>query len=275
MNKKAPWCFVLHVSKDTNLDQAWDILQSQGNVPLYTEEDSENLAKIYIQAMPNVSTDDLLQQFPFIEYAELQELGRIDWDAQWQAHGLNFHDGYVHIDLPKAIQKSWMSLKMKPGAGFGDLSHPTTSLVLEMMKDQVKDQYVVDIGSGSGVLAICAIALGAKHVEALDIDADALIHSQENAALNEMTDKITVLNPQEFKINQDFDSCVILMNMTMEEQRIAWDSLKDLHHKKANILTSGILDDQKEAYLKMVGNWGWKLVKNQQQDNWIGFQFSQ
>lgn len=122
MDQTKPWCFVLHISKDTDLDEAWSLLQEAGYVPLYIEENPDVPAKIYIQANPEETVDSILYHFAFVESVELEELGGIDWEAQWAEHGLNFHDGYVHIDLPNAIQNEWKVLKMTPGAGFGDLS---------------------------------------------------------------------------------------------------------------------------------------------------------
>lgn len=268
-NAQNPWCFVLHVNRDTDLDEAWQILQEGGLNPLYMEEDPEKLSKIYIDAPLDQTMETLLDRFAFIEYVDQEELGKIDWQGQWAAHGLNFHDGHVHIDVPDAVSPAWKQLKLMPGAGFGDLSHPTTRLVLKMMQGYVSDKYVVDIGCGSGILALCAAALGAKHVYAIDIDEQALIHSQENAALNGMESKLSFYLPENFQFAFD-EPPVILMNMIMSEQQQAWNSLKLSRLQEGVCIVSGILTEQKQAYLNWISEKGWKLCEEQQEQEWLG-----
>ena len=197
----------------------------------------------------------------------------IDWKAQWEIHGHNFYDGYVHIDLKNAISSSWNQLKLMPGAGFGDFSHPTTRLMIKLMEPQVKDQYVVDIGCGSGILALCAAALGAKQVYAIDIDESALEHAKENALLNQMKN-ITFHKPDNFLLPSLLKAPVILMNMIMSEQQQAWHSLPSLHKHHGMVISSGILFEQKLSYLDCVTPWGWSFVDESEEQGWLGLKFS-
>lgn len=268
MKVSSVWCFILHVSQDTDLDDAWELLQNAGLSPLYVESDPERLAKIYIQAAPGLTAEHLLNQFPFIVHVHLEELGDIDWQAQWEAHGLNYHDGFVHVPVEEPVQNEWKEIKLKAGAGFGDLSHPSTRIVLKMMKGCVKNRDVIDIGCGSGVLGLYAVAQGAKHVYAIDIDESALKHAYENALINDMEPKINFYKNGDF--NLKFDNPVILINMVMAEQEEAWKSLPSLHGKAATYFISGILEDQKEAYLKMVKAWGLEFEDELNEDGWLG-----
>ncbi len=204
----------------------------------------------------------------------LQPWSLVDWRSQWEMHGLNFYDGYVHMEIPDAISEDWKQLKLGPGAGFGDLSHPTTRLVLRMMNDTVANHYVVDIGCGSGVLALCAIALGAKHVIALDIDEKALEHTKENAILNGMNDKLTCSLPDSFAWDFFNEDSVLLMNMILSEQTQAWKGLKQLHDRHALCVTSGILIEQKSEYIELTKEWGWNLFEERKEQEWMGFKFT-
>lgn len=205
---------------------------------------------------------------------EGQKYFNIDWQSQWERHGLNFHNGFVHIEVPDAVTKAWQAIKLTPGAGFGDLSHPTTRLLLKMMKDKVFDQYIVDVGCGSGVLALNAVALGAKHVYAIDIDKNALKHSHENAVLNGMENKINFYLPEDFQLPSDVSFPVILMNMIMLEQREAWNTLKSLHNQHGMCVTSGILCEHKQDYIHLVNEWGWKLYEESEEQGWLGLSFT-
>ncbi len=79
------------------------------------------------------------------------------------------------------------TLLLKPGPGFGDLSHPTTSLMLKLMKLNLASMQagaVLDVGSGSGILALAASLLGSGDVAGIDIDREANRHARKNARLN-------------------------------------------------------------------------------------------
>jgi ribosomal protein L11 methyltransferase len=80
---------------------------------------------------------------------------------------------------------------MNPGMAFGTGTHPTTQLCLAMLETYVKPgDRVFDIGCGSGILSVAAVKLGAGTVLAVDIDPEAERATRENAALNDVTDKI-------------------------------------------------------------------------------------
>ncbi len=192
----------------------------------------------------------------------------IDWEEQWRNFSPEFYDGLAHIDLGGPV------LCLKPGGGFGDFSHPTTRLVISLMADRIKDNVVIDIGCGSGILSIAAVLLGAQKAYGIDIDEEALRHSKENAALNKVQDKT--------RFSIKFDShwikkepCIILMNMIESEQETAWESLPQLHDLKCQVISAGILTSQKERYLNMVKNWGWSLKKEKEEEGWSAFVLEQ
>jgi ribosomal protein L11 methyltransferase len=88
------------------------------------------------------------------------------------------------------------SIQLLDNPAFGSGLHPTTALCLEvmdgMLAEQVPDR-VLDVGTGSGVLALAALALGVPHATALDIDRDALQVAEENARINGLSDRLTVM----------------------------------------------------------------------------------
>ena len=118
----------------------------------------------------------------------------IDWEAQWAAHAQNFYDGCVHIDF-KSYGRSAPPLRLKPGGGFGDLSHPTTRLMLRMLAQIVAKQDVIDIGCGSGILSLAAAALGSPKVYGIDIEQEAVEHSRNNAIFNNLSEKSFFFEP--------------------------------------------------------------------------------
>lgn len=195
----------------------------------------------------------------------------VDWQQQWKSFSSSFRDGLAHIEL-EAFGRP--ILLLKPGGGFGDFSHPTTQLALKLMAPLVRDKILFDVGCGSGILSIAAVLLGAKKAYGIDIHQEAMMHSRENAAVNQLEEKAkfsTMLDPSWITL----ESCVIVMNMITTEQRAAWEALPLLHSQPAQIITSGILTPQKKDYLHLIKGWGWILKKEAALEGWSGFVFEQ
>lgn len=189
----------------------------------------------------------------------------VDWKAQWAAYGLNFHDGFVHVPIQKTI------LKLEPGPGFGDLSHPTTRLTLKLMSQNISDQTVLDMGCGSGILALGAIAMGSPFAYGIDIDPEAITHAQHNAQINGMQDQTFFCTAGKFTALPNDKPLVLAMNMIRTEQEQAWKALQPVHKKIHTCLTSGVMSEEREIYLKQCQEWGWELVQVIEEEGWLGF----
>lgn len=270
--------FAFYIHPAVLIEDAWVELESQGCQLLYSDEQPEG-AKIIFGYMPvNSDTKKLLASCHSVIEINEAALGEIDWQAQWQAHGTDFRDGFVHVDLKKHLNEFSLEhkpeiLRLQPGPGFGDLSHATTRLVIKPMPRYIKNKNVIDIGCGSGILALAASALGAKTVVGIDIDKDALVHAQANSLLNSMSKTIAYTEPQNYDPGHDLQDVVILMNMIESEQAQAWNSLPAIHSKAGIAITSGILKEGRNAYLKLCCTWGWTLLQEDEQDGWLGFVF--
>lgn len=190
----------------------------------------------------------------------------IDWKEQWAQFAPHFYHGLSHIPLSNGEE-----LLLKPGEGFGDLSHPTTRLMLSFLSESSLVHPVIDIGCGSGILTLAAILLGASRAHGIDIDENALVHAQKNCELNGLEGKVTFSNcaPQHVMS----DHVLILMNMISSEQRVAWASCASLHPLSKTIVTSGILREQRGDYLELTTAWGWTLLEEKQEAEWLSFCF--
>lgn len=180
----------------------------------------------------------------------------IDWHQQWTLFAENFYDGKAHIQVGDK------TLLLTPGAGFGDLSHPTTQLMMEMMQERINGESVVDIGSGSGILTLAALLLGAKSAIGIDIDPDALKHARENAKLNGLNARFLKTLPKTTSADSIF-----LMNMILSEQRV----VRPNRYKGKLWIVSGILASQQKSFLDQARAWGWTLISTAQKSEWCGF----
>jgi ribosomal protein L11 methyltransferase len=119
-----------------------------------------------------------------------------DWAEAWKA---NYHP--VRLGRRILIRPLWVEItadpqdiviSLDPGMAFGTGTHPTTQLCLEALEDRVQPgQQVLDLGCGSGILAIAAAKLGAAHILGVDIDDMARRVTDENAAVNGVAAQIT------------------------------------------------------------------------------------
>jgi ribosomal protein L11 methyltransferase len=117
-----------------------------------------------------------------------EELADRAWEREWlkDFHALRFGARlWVCPNHEQVHEPGAVVLKLDPGLAFGTGTHPSTALCLEWLDSHAPvGERVIDFGSGSGVLGIAAALLGARSVEAFDIDPQALLATSENAAAN-------------------------------------------------------------------------------------------
>lgn len=127
-----------------------------------------------------------------------RELEEEDWANAWKTY-------YKPVTVGKrlVVKPSWeyyqplpgqLVIEMDPGMAFGCGTHSSTRLCLEILEDVLKGgEAVVDVGTGTGILAIAAALLGAGRVVAVDIDPVAAFTARENVERNRVQDKVEVL----------------------------------------------------------------------------------
>ncbi len=191
----------------------------------------------------------------------------IDWSEQWSQFAEDFREGKAHIDLARFGAPH--TLLLLPGPGFGDLSHPTTYLMLELMAGCLKDEIVLDIGCGSGILSLAALLMGAKSAFGIDIDENALNHAQQNAALNHL-DKRAHFS-RHLPTNQE--SSIVLINMILPEQRTALKEISTLPKMAKLWIASGILKSQRADALALCKDLGLTLIEEKKRGEWLGLKF--
>jgi ribosomal protein L11 methyltransferase len=134
----------------------------------------------------------------FVGNLETKSVNEEDWANAWKEH---FH--VTQIGKRIIIRPSWREytpkdeevvITLDPGMAFGTGLHPTTRLCLEQVEQQTRPgMRVLDVGTGSGILALAAAKLGAEHVYAIDNSSVAVESATENAALNGQSERIEVV----------------------------------------------------------------------------------
>ena len=131
---------------------------------------------------------------------------------------------------------------MDPGLAFGSGSHETTHLCLEYLdSSNLKELTVIDYGCGSGILSIAALSLGAKNVIAVDIDPQAIIATKENAKINNVDKKISIVSSD---ILADTEADLLIANILSNPLMTLRDKFIELIKSNGRIVISGIMKNQ-------------------------------
>ena len=137
-------------------------------------------------------------------------------------------------------------IRLDPGMAFGTGYHPTTRLALELLEDTVKtDNRVADIGTGSGILSIAAVKLGAKQVDAIEIDPTAIPVAAENFQTNGVTPQVSLSQRDGLKDIEDKYHLIIGNILTKAILPIIPNCPSRLHPAGA-VIFSGILETELE-----------------------------
>lgn len=157
------------------------------------------------------------------------------------------------------IVPSWHSIPsstatgiiLDPGLAFGTGSHPTTFMCLRWIAEHVNsNQEILDYGCGSGILAITAKKVGARRVDGVDIDAQAIESSLYNAEVNQVN--VNFCLPNQFKSYQ-YD--VVIANILSNPLRMLSSALASYVKTGGEIILSGILDSQIAEMSEIYAKW--------------------
>lgn len=245
----------------------------------YLEEDADKEA---ILKDVREALDDL-KNFMDIGEATIEESQTEDkdWINNWKQY---FHQFYVDdiLIVPsweevKAEDKDKMILHIDPGTAFGTGMHETTQLVIRQLKKYVTpDTEMLDVGTGSGILGIVALKLGAKHVLGTDLDPCAVPAVAENKEANQIVDEtfdMVIGNIIDDKAIQDqagyekYDivTANILADVLIPLTPVIVNQMK----KGAYYITSGILDVKEEVVVEAVKAAGLTVVEVTHQAEWV------
>lgn len=201
-----------------------------------------------------------------------------DWNENWKKY---FHT--IEIGEKLAVVPSWEEydnpdnrtvLNIDPGAAFGTGTHATTSLCLELLQGFVDgNTSMLDIGCGSGILALASILLGAQNAVGVDIDAQSVKTAKENADINNISEKV------EFFVGDLADKVtgkynVICANIVADVIIRLLPDAKNFMADDACLIISGIIDIRKDDVLAAVEQNGFTVKDERYKDNWCAFVLS-
>jgi ribosomal protein L11 methyltransferase len=192
-----------------------------------------------------------LGQISSLPEPEFREVVEQDWSLEWKK---NYHP--LRIGSRLMILPSWIDLppapgdaviRLDPGMAFGTGMHPTTQLCLEALEDLVvPGMEVIDVGCGSGILAIAALQLGAGRATGVDIDPEAVRIARENANLNGVG-ALAEFRPGSLQdlLSEGRSAPLVCANiLAVVLRQMLSEGLANLLRPGGHLVLSGILEDQ-------------------------------
>ena len=204
-----------------------------------------------------------------------------DWINNWKEY---FHQFYVDDIL---IVPSWeevkeedrdkMILHIDPGTAFGTGMHETTQLVIRQLKKYVtEDTELLDVGTGSGILGIVSLKLGAKHVLGTDLDPCAIPAVAENKEANDIPEEAfdmmigNIIDDKEVQDKAGYEKYDIVAANILADVLVPLTPVIVNQMKKGGYyITSGILDVKEDVGVQAVKDAGLTVVEVTHQGEWV------
>jgi len=190
---------------------------------------------------------------------DTQVLEDQNWTRAWMEHFHAMQFGQrlwvcpLHMDPP---EPDAINLRLDPGLAFGTGTHPTTSLCLRWLDQNILDSHskqdtLLDYGCGSGILAIAACMLGIDHADGVDIDPQALTATHDNAETNQVRDKIETFLPDDYqKQHAETQYDIVIANILSGPLAELASMLAGHTKAGGDIVLSGILREQAEPLIE-------------------------
>jgi ribosomal protein L11 methyltransferase len=212
------------------------------------------------------------QLYPIPE-PSFTRLAEADWAEAWKAHYAVLHVGQRTVIVPRwqsyIPQKDEVVVTLDPGMAFGTGTHPTTRLCLAALENVVRPGIsVLDLGTGSGVLAIAAAKQGAGSVLAVDIDDLAVTSARANVAANGIAGLVRVEGGSLDVAEGPYD--LILINILARVICTLLDEgLAGMLKPGGTVIASGIIDDQEPEVRAAFAAHGVTVVACHTERDWV------
>lgn len=212
--------------------------------------------------------DDIIYTVDFYEYDEE------DYQNSWKKY--LFPEKVSEKFIVKPTWREYtpeadeLIIELDPGRAFGTGSHPTTSLCLKLMEENISEgDSVIDVGTGSGILMIAADRLGASEIYGTDIDELAVESAKENLELNKISEeKAKVYKGDLISVveNKKFD--VVVANILADVLLILLHDISKVVKPNGKIIFSGIIEDKCELLKREVESLGFTVEEIKADKEW-------
>ncbi len=239
----------------------------------FEEKDNELIAYIQQQDFDEDAFKEILNEHP-VHFTK-NFLEEKNWNEEWES---NFQpviiNGKVIIraHFHQPIKNILYDIVITPKMSFGTGHHATTCMMVEqLLRLDVKNKTLFDFGTGTGLLAILAEKLGAKHVTAIDNDEWSINNATENIQQNNC-ERLELLMADHIITTKKFD--IVLANINKNIITDNFKSLVNIMKPDACLVLSGLLETDEADIINLASVFMLKQVEIKKRDKWLMLQFN-
>jgi len=216
--------------------------------------------------------DVALEGFPKPMWEEMPP----GWETRYREYFMGFPWGsrlFIHPPWEKG-NPSRINVMINPGRGFGTGTHSTTRLCLSFLEEVVRrerPEVVLDVGTGSGILAIAAVKLGVPRAVAIDIDQEALKNARENLVLNGVQERVVLVTGDPRALKGRFP--LVLANLHFYAFLKVSKDLARLTSPGGHLIISGFLAKDGPVMADEMSSVGFREVEGESLMGWGGSLF--
>jgi ribosomal protein L11 methyltransferase len=218
-----------------------------------------------------------VEMIPGVELEVEETVPDADWFATWRERAKPFPVGRTLYLDPREPEDALLEapegrrlLRLPARAAFGTGSHESTSLALELLEDaDLQGRRVLDVGTGTGVLAFAALLFGARSVTGFDVDPASPFHARDNSALNGLHPRLFAGRLAALRARPLFD--LALVNVVPEQILPEMPDLAALLAPGAEAILSGILAERGRQVLDRMRGLGFVERDRRAAGDWVAF----
>jgi ribosomal protein L11 methyltransferase len=250
------------------------LIENEDHISVFTSDISSASEGQFTFALIKLKNENLIESFRI----EKEILEDKNWNEEWEKSRevIRISDRIVIKPTFKdySPKENEIVLTIDPKMSFGTGDHQTTKLILRLLEKYVtKGMKVLDVGSGTGILAIAAVKLGALTVVAVDFDEICLENCKENCELNGVSNSVEIITGEIDDVKENnFD--LILANIQKNVLLEIADKIKSKLKSGGMIILSGLLESDKIEIEKKYHSLGFVTLQIEKMDEWIAVVFS-
>lgn len=234
---------------------------------LYAVDELEALINSEIQQLQSTFTMDFGPLNLSITMAD--ESGWDDWKTQYPPISMTEHLTIIPDWAEYSPRDDERVIRIEPGIAFGTGDHPTTRLAIQAMAQYLTpDSTVFDVGTGSGIIALSAGALGAQSVTAFDLDETATANARNHVAMNQLESVVTVQTNNLLEGVAETASLIVANIITPILLRLLDDAYRCLEPKGVFIM-SGIQEGEEQTLIDAASAAGFINLSTTTENNWV------